>query len=360
MLQVQQSRIADPRSFTAAANDPLVALAESSLAAAGKQPSAVDAMIERYRAALSARDDATIQASWRAATSPGVYRCLWESLNRALEARADEAADICTQLFAIPLLVVSGGVAQVTAVPGVLPDIARVRSALERGGALGQARNLALGNALVAPRVLESLLPSRIYALARNMTGGLLDLPPAAIEVATPEEQVHLRFILGAAITAASAPSFLETGSAIGSWGMAVTRELADQLGVAGLSILPIPRPPTTLLRALAAGRRAREELAFQAFVSRVLRRFRAEMGEPEVTVAAIASGAIGVRFVSPFAADRMEVHGWVLDPLDDLREVESAILGLLRECRIERVEVMGGVVDARAFALAPAARGAP
>ena len=359
MLQVQQSRIADPRSFTAAASDPLVALAELSLAAPNRQSSAVAALIERYRAALRARDDAAIHASWRAATSPVVYRCLWESLNRALEPRADETADVCAQLFAFPLLVVSGGVAQVNAVPGVLPDIARVQSALERGGALGQARNFALGNALVAPQALESLLPSRIYALARKMTSGLLDLPPAAIAVTTPEEQVHLRFILGAAITPASAPSFLETGSAIASWGMAVTRELADQLRVEGLSTLPILRPPTTLLRALEAGRRAREELAFQAFVSRVLRRFRAEVGEPEVTVAAIDSGAIGVRFASPFIENRVEVHQWALHPLDDLREVESAILVLLRECRIERVEVLGGVVDTRAFVLNPAVRGA-
>ena len=100
-------------------------------------------------------------------------------------------------------------------------------------------------------------------------------------------------------LTPAHAPSFLETGSAIATWGMALTRELSRQLQVDGLSVLPSRARRSHCCARQQSGRRAREELAFQAFVSRVLRRFRAEVGEPEVTVAALDSPAIGVRFAS-------------------------------------------------------------
>ncbi len=233
-----------------------------------------------------------------------------------------------------------------------------MREVLEAGGVLGQTRNFGLGNPLCSLAALESLPPSRLYALAREAAPGALDLPPAAIAVTTGDEAVHLRFLLGAALTPAHAPSFLETGSAIATWGMALTRELAQQLRVEGLSVLPIARPPAALLRAPELGRRAREELAYQAFVSRVLRRFRAEIGEPDVTVAALDSAAVGVRFASALIADRVDVHAWALHPLDDLGEVTASILGLLRECRVQNVQVLPDVVPAEGFGPVPGGKG--
>jgi hypothetical protein len=193
-----------------------------------------------------------------------------------------------------------------------------------------------------------------LFALGRQASPELLDLSPAEIAVATSDEEVHLRFLLGAVLTAAHAPSFLETGSAIAMWGMALTRELSQQLRVEGLSVLPIPRPPASLLRAPEVGRRAREDLAYQAFVSRALRRFRAEIGEPDVTVAALDSAAIGVRFASAFIEDRVDVHAWKLHPLDDVQEVGASILGLLQECRVQNVRVLSSVVSAQEFAVRP------
>ena len=266
----------------------------------------------------------------------------------------DAGAGVLALPFAFPLLIVTGGRAPAT-VPSVLADVGRVRDVLEGSGVLGQARNFGLASGLCSLAALESLPPSRLYALAREVSPGVLDLPPAEIAVTTGDEQVHLRFLLGAALTPAHAPTFLETGSAIAVWGMALTRELSEQLAVEGLSVLPLPRPPATLLHAQEVGRRAREELAYQAFVSRVLRRFRAEVGEPEVTVAALDSAAIGVRFASRFTPDRVDVHAWPLHPLDDLPEVVASILGLLQECRVQNVEVVPRVLSAREFAIGPA-----
>jgi hypothetical protein len=278
---------------------------------------------------------------------------LWESLVSALAPTA--GLGVVAVPFALPLPIVTGGRAPAT-VPGVLADVARVREVLEASGALERSRSFGLASALGSLAALESVPPSRLFALAGEFGAGALDLPPADLVVTSPDEQVHLRFLLGAVLTPAHAPSVLETGSAVATWGMALTRELSRQLHVDGLSVLPIPRPPVVLLRAPQSGRRAREELAYQAFVSRVLRQFRAEVGEPDVTVAALNSPAIGVRFTSRFVDDRIDAHAWALHALDDLEDVAGSILGLLRECRLGNVQVLQGIVPAQAFA---AGRGA-
>jgi hypothetical protein len=126
---------------------------------------------------------------------------------------------------------------------------------------------------------------------------------------------------------------------------MALTRELADQLEVDGVSVLPIPRPPASLFTAPAIGRQVREELAFQAFVSRVLRRFRSEVGEPEVLIASLSSGDIGIRLSSPFDSARVDVHLRRLTPLDAIDRVQESMLELLRECRLNAVRVVPSIL---------------
>jgi len=340
----------DPRAFAAQTDNRLVQLAQGCLrrAAPARRDLACPEVVTHLRDCLARGRDEDIAASLAGATSAAVYRCLWESLASALAPPG--GTSVAAVPFAFPLLIVTGGLAPAT-VPGVLADGVRVREILEASGALDRSRSFGLANALCSLAALESVAPSRLFALAGEVASGALDLPPAEIHVATRDEQVHLRFLLGAMLTPAGAPSFLETGSAVAAWGMALTRELSHQLRVEGLSVLPIPRPPVALLRAPQSGRRAREELAFQAFVSRVLRRFRGEVGEPDVTVAALNSPAVGVRFASGLVDDRVAIHAWSLHPLDELEDVAASILGMLRECRLENVRVLPEVVPADAFA---------
>jgi hypothetical protein len=58
------------------------------------------------------------------------------------------------------------------------------------------------------------------------------------------------------------------------------------------------------------------------------------------------------VRFASVFIEDRVDVHAWALHPLDDLQAVTASVLGLLRECRVQNVQVLPGVVPAEVFAV--------
>ena len=373
MSSVPPVILADPRCFAPSSHDPYLGVAQQwvNQASAAQRSQVCAELAERYRLALEASRDGEIADSLRAATSPAVYRCLWASLTQALDAGGRAHQGPVTRLFAIPLLIVTGGKAHVT-VSGVLPDIAGVQGVLERNGALGPARNFGLSNTLCALEAMERVPLSRVYAMGRGLMGlgfgpaggattdlAGLDLPPSDLDVTSADEQVHLRFLAGAAVTAADAPSFLETGADIGAWGMPLTREVARQLRVDGLTILPIARPPQAWLTAQVTGRRAREELSFQAFVSRELRRFRAQVGEPEATIAALDGGAIALRFSSPFVEDRVAIHRWPLHWLDDVNEIAQVMLSLLAECRVDDVAVLPTVVSEEAFAINAAASGA-
>ena len=74
-----------------------------------------------------------------------------------------------------------------------------------------------------------------------------LDLPPSDLIVIGTDESVHLRFLAGAAVTAADAPSFLETGADIGAWGMPLTRELSSAIE-SRWAVYPADRAPTARL----------------------------------------------------------------------------------------------------------------
>jgi hypothetical protein len=176
------------------------------------------------------------------------------------------------------------------------------------------------------------------------------DLAPQDIKVGSGEERAHLRFLVGAAVTPANAPGFTETAGNIGAWGRPFTQVLAGQLGQEGLSLLPIPRPPANLLRALETGRFALREMEFQLFLSNALRRFRARVGDPDATVASYSDGSVRINLGSPFDASLACEYRWPLYPEDDLGAVGSSIFGLLADCRLETVQV------AETVWLAPAA----
>jgi hypothetical protein len=269
-----------------------------------------------------------------------VRHALAHALDAGLGARG--AAALVMRIFAIPLLIVTGG-RELAVVPGVVPDVGALQKLFEKHGALGQSKNFGLGNALTTAERLAEVKPSMLYRLARG-TGqeGFRppELVPQDIEVDSGEERVHLRFLVGAALTPANAPDFTETAGNIGAWGLAFTRTLAAQLGQEGLSLLPIPRPPMSLQRALETGRFGLREMEFQLFLSNALRRFRARIGDPDAAVASYSDESVRVTLGSPFDASLACEYRWPLYPEDDLGAVSNSIFGLLAECRLETVQV--------------------
>ena len=332
----------DPRTYAAAGDNRLVRLAEQAGIAdsALQHGDAETFLLAAVETALIAGDDEAIRRALHEATSASVYAGLQRAIERALEPPAE--ASLAVRLFAVPLVIVAAG-REGGKIPGVVPDTQHLRKLFETHGALGPARNFGLGNALVTAELVCGISPSLLYRMSR---GGeqpdfrQLDLLPADIELSSAEEQAHLRFLAGAVVTPRHAPRFTETAGNIGAWGMSITRALAEQLGQAGVSLLPIPRPPMSFPRALQAGRFAWREVGFQLFLSSALRKFRSRIGEPDVSVAALADGSVRVRLDSRLDGTLEAEFAWGLGPEDDMAAVSDSILGLLAECRLDNVDV--------------------
>ena len=345
----------DPRCFAATTADPLSRLAARAAHAADatQRRRLLDELQRELREALASGSDGLLTQALASASSPAAGQTLWEALDRAVNTPADPQSTLAARVFAIPVVFVAGGLTGAT-IPGLLSDPKAVAQVLKTQGALGPAHNFGLSPVLCAETSLESVSPSRRYALLRGVESGDAetwpDLIPAPVRLESAEESVHLRFLVGIVVAPAEAPPILETAGDIGRWGMPLSRELLVQLVQPGLSLLPLPRPPAGLMKALHEGCLAREEVAFQVFASRVLRRLRSETADPEVELAALESGSIGVRLVSPFDRTRAEVHRWKLDALDDLADVTTRILGLFEQCRVNAVRVLERVVPDAEF----------
>ena len=268
----------------------------------------------------------------------------------------EDSGGVLTRVFAIPVVFVAGGRPGV-GVPGLVPDVAAISALLRQHGALGQTENFELAATLVTADALEALRPSVLYRWTRSI--GEPEASTRAFEgvdivVDAVEEQAHLRFLVGAGIASAQGLSFVESASRIGAWGMPVTRALAAQLGQDGLSLLPLPRPPKSLAVAAPAGRFALEETRLHLFVSSVLRKLRASVGEPVAVLSVHAGGEVRIGLSSPFDATVLHGFRWHLGAFDDLGEVAHSILSLLRDCRILDVRVVPGLQPDRDAAGAP------
>lgn len=303
----------------------------------GKPREVLSAAMEQ---ALRTGDDALIEQAFAQATSQPAYRALAGALEDALKAPGDAALHM--RIFAIPVLLVTGGHAAMK-FPGLVTDVGELTKLFELHGTLGPMKNFGLGGAMLSAAGLAALKPAALYRRSRATSPEAmqpLDIPPEDIHIAGAEEEVHLRFLTGVAVTAADAPGFTETAGNIGAWGLPFTRALAAQLEQPGLSLLPIPRPPMSPLQALEAGRFAESELGFQLFLSTALRKFRSRVGEAEALVAACADGSVRIRLTSPFDASMSQEYAWPLQPGDDMAAVSAGIFSLLEECRVTNVQV--------------------
>jgi len=338
-------RLPDPRTY--GNGDHLLArLAAAACDAAGRS-----ALAAAIREALARGDSAALQAARAAVPDAASSAALAAAIAESVDAPAAEPGSVALRFFAIPLVLVVGarGPGQVA---GVLPDAGEIARLLEEQGVLGPTRNFGLSNALVDADALERLDPVTVRGWAT--AGAPRDWDPVPVAVAARGEEVHLRFLVGAGLTAAGAPAFIETGANIAAWGMSITRALAAQLRAPGLDVLPLPRPPARLLSAAAAGRQAQLAAAFDLFVSNALRRFRMAVGDPVAVVSAHETGEIRVTFSSPLDESLHDGFRWPLYPADDITAVTEGIAALLAECRIGDVRAVGRVLPDLSPAGAP------
>lgn len=351
-----KKQIPDPRRFSADGDSPLAqAAGEVARAPAASSQSLLADLAAQVSALLESGNEALVREVMRTPSSPQVCRALQAALDFAL-APLRAGGEVGLQVFAIPVLFVTGATSA-RRIPGILSDSEAIRTLFEQSGVLGHCRNFGLSNALAAMDSVEAIPLRRLHTIARVQSWeGLnaIDLQPAEISVQPRQESVDLRFICGAALTAANAPAFVESAGDIGRWGMALTRELGRQLALPDVSVLAIPRPPMSLVRAVATGWFAARELGFQLFLSNALRQARTRIGEPDVTISAAPDNIVRIRLTSPFDEGLDQTYGWPLSPCDDLDAVGNSIFSLLDEARVERVAVMATVDHDRDIATPP------
>ena len=298
-------------------------------------------LVLALRELAAAGHDVEIGGALAAAPSAVVYRRVWQALCEAIEKPPSEEG-VATRVFAIPWIIVAGAASAAT-LPCVLPDAGELVRVLEANGVFGASRNLGVGNALVSIESLEALRPSEILRWPQSPE--LREVPPAPIQVTRGPEQVHVRFLLGAAIAPSTAPGIVETGANIGAWGTPALQAMAKQLASAGVQLLPMPRPPAGIYTATHIGRRAGVEAAFNLFLSNAVRRFRSAVGDPQVTLSSHASGELRVTLSTPFDDALVEGFRWPLHPADDLEDIEGTLTSMIWECRLADPHFAPGVL---------------
>lgn len=341
------SALPDPRRyFGGQADHPLLRLVQQGEAGRAR-------LQDEIRAGIRRGEDEDVLEALRCAPSHAAYRGLWAALCAASDAAPGVDGHVFARLFAIPLVLVAGAKRRVV-VPGAVTDIDAVCALLQQHAALGAMRNLGMGNALCPSEALERITPAALFRWSTDFAAAAQsrDLEAADMEISPGREQVHLRFLVGAGIAQHAAAPFMRDAADIGVWGMPLTRLLAQQLARPGLELLPIPRPPASILQAPHLGRDAELGLSFNLFVSNGVRQFRAAVGDPTAIVSAhqaVTGGAeIRISLSSPFDDTMLEGFRWPLHPLDDFGHVLEGITGLLRECRVSDVRTMETVMQDR------------
>ena len=332
----------DPRVYVPFSTNSLVALARQATSAgsAMQHRNSAEHLAQAIERALREGDDALIDAAFAESGSSAEFRTLSQGLETALGTAAGDPA-VRLRYFALPIVIVTGGRAP-TSVPGILSDSGEVKSLFESHGVLGQLRTFGISNTLCSASGLALLKPATLYRLARQAETGRvapLDIPPEPIPITSMAEEAHLRFLTGVSVAPAGAPGFTEAAGNIGGWGVPLTRILAAQLGQPGLSLLPIPRPPLSPGRALAAGLFAQREIGLQLFLSTALRGFRSRVGEARAFVRTCADDSMRIRLHSPFDTGPAQEYVWKLEGGDDLAAISDAVYGLLEECRVADVQ---------------------
>ena len=325
------SALPDPRRYGAGGSaNPLLALADRDRAE----------LIGVLRELAVARCDVEIADALAEASSQAVYARVWRALCAAIEKPPSDES-LTPRIFAIPWVIVCSGTAAAT-VSCVLSDVAQLARILEQHGVFGASRNLGLSNALCAVDALEAFSPSEVVHGWENAR--FREVAPAPISVLRGVEEVHVRFLPGAAIAPAHAPDIVETGANVGAWGTPALRAMAVQLATPGAQILPMPRPPAGLYSAAYAGRRAGVEAALNLFMSNVVRRFRMTVGDPSLTISSHEGNELRITLWSVFDEAMVEGFRWPLHPADDLGDIERTIAMLAEEVRLPTPIVADGV----------------
>jgi len=317
-----------------------------------------DAEATRAIRALLAEGGEALDKAFAFAPSVAVARHLSRLLANIERGTPEQNESLRTVLFAIPIVLVTAldaGAPSLT-LSGVLSQAPALEALLRDANEFGGAQTFTLSSALVGMETIDiGALPallarSRLHDADDPGAGlmAVIDVEPSPIVVDSRAERVHLRFAVGAVLATPRTDPFAT--SVIARWGMPFAQLLVRDLTVPGVSLLALPRFVERLVRAAQSGRTAHREVAAQLFASNAIRKFRATVGEPHAVISAHrcidAPGQRELRLSlsSPFAAREAEGFRCPIYPYETVHDAASMLVTLLRDCRIERIDVREGI----------------
>ena len=325
-------------------------------AATRNDAAAADAeAIEIIERLIVTEDGRGLADALASAPSFAIARHLWRLVADVEQRDAQRASDLRTTLGAIPVVFVAALDSRDGSVtlPGVLPEPHALASLLRDAAEFGGAEVFALAPALAATDAIDvARLPGHLARTtwvdreAGEMP--LVDISPKPIVVDGGSERVHLRFIIGAVLTAPRSDP-LRT-STISAWGIGFAQALASQLQAPGVSLLALPRPPQRLVTAVQAGRAVQREVSAQIFASNAIRKLRASFGEPTAFISAHRAadaphgGELRLSLSSAFAPREAEGFRCPLYAYESVQDVAAMLTGLLRDCRVDDVRLRAGI----------------
>ena len=348
----------DPRAWPPAAQaPPPFGDAQRAIAADTRvEADACDARVRQWLRDVVSRGDGDLLArTFKDAPSPVLSRHVRRLLAAVERDASSSPDDLCTALFAIPVVVVAArdAAAPAVALDAALSDVAPLAAILRDARAFGGCETFALAGSLVAVDTIDvAQLPALLARTALrdgSRVDEALDLPPAPLHVDDAQERVHLRFLAGAVLTPPGVDPLAD--DAIGRFGMPLAHGLVRALAVPpAVTLLALPRPAQRLVLAVQSGRAAQREVGAQLFASNAIRRLRASYGEPTAIISAHRApdapggGEVRLSLSSPFAPKAAEGFRCPIYPYETVDEVKAMLEALLRDCRVSDVRVVRGV----------------
>jgi hypothetical protein len=341
----------DPRAFPlydSANSNPLIDIALEALATEQSvvQQRLDESLVVHMAQALREKNVATIADALARAPNLEVLRHLTRRTAEAHVAagRTSGDADLPATVFAIPLIIVAGS-SNPTQIPGAAPDVSELIAAMKGNGALRNNQSFALSNSLMSAATLAlAQLPETLNWWSAA-PGVPIAVAPSRMNVPGGQETAFLRFMIGSALAGPNVNLLTERDT--GKWGMPFTQALSKQLTAPNLTVLAMPRPPTSPLAALLVGQAAQRDVAMQLFLANAIRKFRERVGDPKAVISAHRTGEGGevrLSLSNPFDEKGAEGFRATLLPNERAQDVSTAMQTLLQECKIEDVTTLSEI----------------
>ncbi len=292
--------------------------------------------------ALQRGDDALLDDAFARMPSQDALLALRDALASCIETPID-ANGRFVELFVLPLILVTGARKPAT-LPAEVPDLLALRALLVEHGLVDPSNQVWLSAQLTDLAGLASVPLSRWFdaagtlaAASSGLQDGLpFDLPAAPIE-AKSGESVHLRFLVGVAIREGERRR-VKLGGDVGKWGLPLTKLIQQQWQQQDLTLFAMPRPLAGILSGRQPARFTCLEVAYQLFLSGIIRKVREAVGDPVAALASHEGNEIRVTVHSRIQTDLRESFVWRLAPDDVVASVQRMMEELLAECQVGEV----------------------